>query len=164
MKRQLALPLLFGALTMFVASCGAKVVIDPPAGNGEGGDGGVGGAGGAGGVGGGSGGSGLSTSNSSVASSSSSGQPSPCDGTANCAGCIKCTSEFVCVNEWTECAAVPVCLELGNCLSGCQSEQNCIQKCLAVYSSGIDLYTKAAQCAVCTGCPMDCKDLTTNCP
>lgn len=153
MMRKLASSILFGALTMCVAACGAKVVVDSP----EGVEGGIGGQGG----------SGLSTSNSSVSSSSassSSGEPSPCDGTLSCAQCVDCTVGIVCAEEWKKCASVQPCIDLVYCLSSCQNEQACIEKCLAAYPEGVMLYAETAQCVVCKACPIDCESLTQNCP
>ena len=154
MMRKLALPILFWALTMFAVACGGKVVVDSP---------------GAGGSGlGGQGGSGLSTSNSSNSStsvsSSSSGEPSPCDGTMSCAQCVNCTVGLVCADQWAKCAAVQPCMDLVYCLASCQNEQLCIDKCLAAYPQGVDLYNETAQCVICDACANDCSGLTKNCP
>ena len=153
MMRKLASSILFGALTMCFAACGAKVVVDLP---------GSGGAGL-----GGQGGSGLSTSNSSVSSSSassSSGEPSPCDGTASCAECVNCTVGLVCAEQWKKCGSFQPCMDLVYCLASCQDQQGCIDKCLAAYPEGIDLYSETAQCVVCQACLNDCEGLTKNCP
>lgn len=152
MMQKLALPTIFGALTMFVAACGAKVVVDTP---------GTGGAGGTG-----QGGSGLSSSNSSVSSSSSSsssGEPSPCDLTTSCEKCVNCTVGLVCADQWAKCSAVKSCTDLMYCLASCQNEQACIDKCLAAYPDGVLLYGETATCVICQACANDCKGLTKNC-
>jgi hypothetical protein len=152
MLKRLASSLLFGALTMCFAACGGKVVIDSP-------ESGVGGTGGQGGL-------GLSSSNSSVSSSSasSSGEPSPCDGTKSCAQCVNCTVGLVCAEEWKQCGSFQPCMDLVYCLANCQDQQGCIDKCLAVYPEGIELYAATAQCVVCQACFNDCEGLTKNCP
>jgi len=55
-------------------------------------------------------------------------------------------------------------MDLVYCLASCQNEQLCIDKCIAVYPTGVDLYKETAQCVICQACINDCNGLAKGCP
>ena len=61
---------------------------------------------------------------------------------------VNCTVGIVCSEQWAKCSSVQPCMDLVYCLASCQNEKGCIDKCLAVYPEGIELYNETGQLVV----------------
>ncbi len=84
--------------------------------------------------------------------------PETCDAAGSCSGCVECSIQSTCLNEYDLCANGDECIAFYDCALECDAlgDPTCLDACTAAHPEGKALFDAYAACVICAACPAAC--------